>query len=102
LLQKEVAEILHVTEDTITDWENGRCAPQTSYIPRIISFLEYSPISYGNNLKQYRKEKGLTVVKLAKILKVDSRTITKIEGGKNAQADATEKISKYFIGKRLI
>ena len=78
LLQRDVAEILHVSEDTITGWEKGKSTPQTSCISRIIFFLGYSPISYGNYLKQYRKERGLTAVKLAKILKVDSRTITKI------------------------
>lgn len=51
LLQKEVAEILHVTEDTITGWESGRSNPMTHYIPRIISFLGYSPISYTIYLK---------------------------------------------------
>jgi len=45
LLQREVAEILHVSEDTITGWENGRCAPQTRYISKIISFLGYSLVS---------------------------------------------------------
>lgn len=93
LLQREVAVIMNVSEDTITGWENGRCIPKTSYIPRIISFLGYSPISYGNDLKQYRKERGLSAVKLAKMLKVDTRTITKIEVGKTVRKEVVEKIN---------
>ena len=84
LLQKEVAEIMNVTGDTITGWENGRCAPQISYIHRIVSFLGYSPIFYGNNLKQYRKDQGLTALNLVRILNVDTRTIAKIEAGKKS------------------
>jgi len=96
LLQREVAVIMNVSEDTITGWENGRCIPKTSYIPRIISFLGYSPISYGNYLKQYRKERGLSAVKLAKMLKVEARTIAKIEANKIAGEDVIIRVSKYI------
>lgn len=96
LLQREVAVIMNVSEDTITGWENGRCIPKTNYIPRIISFLEYSPISYGNDLKQYRKERGLTILEMAKILKMDTRTIAKIEVGKIVKEDVMEKINQIF------
>lgn len=92
LTQKEIAEKLNVTEDTIVVWETGRHLPKTSYIPRIISFLGYAPISYDNELKQFRKERGLTTVKLAKILKVDTRTIAKMEANKTARRDVKDKI----------
>lgn len=39
LLQKEVAEIIGVTEDTITNWENDRCQPYYIYTDKIKSFL---------------------------------------------------------------
>ena len=41
--QKKVAEILHVTDDTITYWEVGRSKPRASYYCRIIQFLGYLP-----------------------------------------------------------
>ena len=55
LLQREVAGIMNITEDTITGWENGRCIPKTSYIPRIISFLEYSPVFVISPLHDWAK-----------------------------------------------
>ncbi|EKD32215.1 MAG: hypothetical protein ACD_77C00146G0002 [uncultured bacterium] len=96
ITQKEVAEIVNVTEDTIVGWETDRHMPKTSYIPRIISYLEYSPLSYVNNLKRYRIERGLTIVKLAKMLKVDTRTIANIENGNKVREDVMEKIN-YII-----
>lgn len=86
---------MHVTEETISGWEKGNSNPQTSYISKIISFLGYSPISYGNYLKQYRKERGLTAVKLAKILKIDPRTVTSIENGNRVRKDLEEKIKIF-------
>ncbi|MBS3915834.1 MAG: helix-turn-helix transcriptional regulator [Bacteroidetes bacterium] len=40
LLQKDVAATLGVTEDTITNWENGRCLPDLRYQVKINLFLE--------------------------------------------------------------
>lgn len=42
-MQKDVAELIGVTEDSVTGWENGRSVPQMRLYPSIISFLGYYP-----------------------------------------------------------
>lgn len=41
LLQRELAEILEVTTDTIRNWEHNRRHPQKHRIPKIIEFLGF-------------------------------------------------------------
>ncbi|WP_457129299.1 helix-turn-helix domain-containing protein [Mucilaginibacter sp. HD30] len=43
LLQKDVAEIVGVTEECVTGWENGRSSPQIHIYPAISVFLGYYP-----------------------------------------------------------
>jgi DNA-binding XRE family transcriptional regulator len=43
LIQKEVANTIGVSEDSITYWENNRAAPQIQFYPKIIDFLGYIP-----------------------------------------------------------
>ncbi|PKO95690.1 MAG: hypothetical protein CVU12_08825 [Bacteroidetes bacterium HGW-Bacteroidetes-7] len=43
-------------------------------------------------IKQYRKERGLTILEIAKILKVNSKTIVKIEASKIIRKEMKEKI----------
>jgi DNA-binding XRE family transcriptional regulator len=40
LLQKEVATLIGVTEDCITNWENNRFKPQKRYLHAINLFLK--------------------------------------------------------------
>lgn len=40
LLQKDVAIIMGVTEDSITNWENNRHRPTKWYLPLIDQFLK--------------------------------------------------------------
>jgi DNA-binding transcriptional regulator YiaG len=42
LLQREVAALLGVSEDTICYWENNRVQPSGALISRIIKFLDGS------------------------------------------------------------
>jgi transcriptional regulator with XRE-family HTH domain len=84
LLQKEVAEIMNVSEDTITYWENGRSHPQVHFYPAIISFLSYYPFAHetetiAGKLKQLRYCKGWSYAAAAKELGVDTATIKRYE-----------------------
>ena len=86
-MQKEVAELLAVSEDTITYWENGRFVPQVQYYPYIISFLGYYPFiheteSMAGKLKQVRYCTGLNITKCAKLLAMDIATVKRYEAGR--------------------
>ncbi|GAB3430272.1 helix-turn-helix domain-containing protein [Niabella aquatica] len=41
--QSEVAKIMNVQTDTITNWELNRNSPVLNHIPKIIQFLGYTP-----------------------------------------------------------
>ncbi|WP_419788835.1 helix-turn-helix transcriptional regulator [Mucilaginibacter sp. X4EP1] len=86
LLQKEIAAMINVSEDTITYWENGRFVPQVQYYPVIISFIGYYPFSHetesmAGKLKQVRYCNGLNITKCAKLLAIDIATVKRYEAG---------------------
>ena len=99
LLQKEVAECLGVTTDTITNWELNRTEPGIHCYPAIIEFLGYVPFSMGETfpekLKAYRMVNGLTQRQLARELGVDPTTVMKWEAGTSRPREETrERVEK--------
>jgi DNA-binding XRE family transcriptional regulator len=88
LLQKDVAKILGVSEDCITNWEKNRSNPQIQFTPHIIQFLGYLPFSFdqttlSGKLKTYRHVKGISQKKLGTMLNVDGATISSWEQGES-------------------
>jgi DNA-binding transcriptional regulator YiaG len=84
LLQKDVARIIGVSEDTITYWENGRSEPTVVFYPKIVSFLGYFPFeidisTLGGRIKKYRFEHGLTLNQFGKLVSADGSTIASWE-----------------------
>ncbi|WP_298266864.1 helix-turn-helix transcriptional regulator [Geobacter sp.] len=69
LLQREVAEIIGVTESSIWNWEHG-VEPVLQYNPKIINFLGYIPFDCPDDtigwLAWYKKVSGLTLIELGK------------------------------------
>jgi len=87
LLQKDVAKILGVSQDTIYNWENNRTSPGFRSIPKIIKFLGYIPydiqgLSPGEEFRLLRRTLGLSQEKLAKKLGIDPSTLWRWEKGK--------------------
>lgn len=86
LLQKDLAKICGVTQDSIANWEKNRTVPQIQFFPRIISFLGYLPFwvdmkTLPGKLKAYRHINGLSQKQLGKILEVDGATVCSWELG---------------------
>lgn len=86
LLQKDVAEIIGVSEDCVCNWEKGRAEPQIHFMPYIIAFLDYMPIAIdtltiGGRIKEYLIRHGLSHKKVGKLLGVDATTVRAWEGG---------------------
>ncbi|GAB3430706.1 hypothetical protein GCM10027516_38510 [Niabella aquatica] len=80
--QSEVAKIMNVQTDTITNWELNKNSPVLIHIPSIIKFLGYTPdINTTNQITRYRMEKGLTQKEMAGILKIDPGTLSRAEKG---------------------
>lgn len=75
LFQKDVAKILDVAKDSITNWEKNRSSPQIQFFPGIINFLGYLPFeinltTFSGKLKAYRQINGFSEKQLGEILKV--------------------------------
>lgn len=86
LLQEDVARIVKVSTDTITNWENNRYLPQIHFYPMIIKFLGYCPNgnstnSIQNQVLQIRQMKGLTHHQLGELFGVDRSTVGSWESG---------------------
>jgi transcriptional regulator with XRE-family HTH domain len=84
LLQKDVAAIIGVDENSITGWELGRYRPRVSNYPGITKFLGYYPFeheveSIGGKLLQVRYCNGYSCKRMAEILKIDTATFRKWE-----------------------
>ena len=80
LLQRDVAELLNVCEDSVTHWENGFAQPRVQHYPLIFSFLGYYPFpheteSIAGKLQQWRFSIGLTQVECGTYLKADIRNV---------------------------
>ena len=45
-LQSQVAQIIGVSEDTITNWETNRFIPQINLYPAIFQYLGYYPFTH--------------------------------------------------------
>jgi len=86
LRQIDVAATLEVDEMTICNWEKGLTTPRLYLMPKIIDFMGYDPldfevITFGQKIKRYRVERGLSLKKLAKLVDVDPGTIARWERG---------------------
>jgi len=98
LSQPQVATILNVDVESITNWELNHTTPSLSQIPKVISFLGYSPEITLNPIKKYRLEKGMTQKELARILDIDPTTLSRIERGNGKRM---RKEIKWEIDKLL-
>jgi transcriptional regulator with XRE-family HTH domain len=67
LLQREVAELIGVTESSVWNWEHG-VEPEQHYNPKIIKFLGYIPFDCPDDtvgrLAWYKRTNGLTLNEL--------------------------------------
>lgn len=50
LLQRQVAEILGVSESTVWNWETGRAKPARRYMPKILEFVGFKDLEAAGTL----------------------------------------------------
>jgi len=84
LTQVQVAKIIGVTEDSITNWENEKYVPQIQYYKKIIDFLGFNPFEFeiktwGDQLKHYRYVNGLTQKTIGELIGIDPSTVASWE-----------------------
>ena len=102
LFQREIAKILHVSQQTYSVWESGKVIIPLKHLHDLANYYQVS-IDYilglsndkskvlglplnkniiGKNLKDFRKKYNLTLRDLAKVLNTTSSTISAYETGK--------------------
>jgi len=85
LFQKDVAQLVGVCTDTVTNWEKNRSNPNLRVLPRVLEFLGYDPRETGESvadqLIRLRRSRGLSQRELAQIVRVDPSTLSKWELG---------------------
>ena len=88
MLQKDVADLIGVSEDSITYWENNKVEPTVKKYPGIIQFLGYVPFEFdkttlGGRIRMYRYLRGLSQEDLAMQIGVNESTIFHYENNKH-------------------
>jgi len=90
LWQKAVAATIGDTESTVTNWELNRVNPCLTYLPKMISFLRYTPPPFDKEsdnvierIKLYRLTRGMSQEKFANLIGVDETTVAKWERGEH-------------------
>jgi transcriptional regulator with XRE-family HTH domain len=85
LIQRETAQEIGVTEQTLYHWERGKTEPPARFWPGIIRFLGYVPMqepkSLSDKLRYARHMLGLTRPAFARKLGVDDSTLARWEAG---------------------
>jgi transcriptional regulator with XRE-family HTH domain len=96
LLQKDIAGIIGVSEDTITYWENNRSKPSIIHFPRIIQYLGYIPFDFeegtlGAKIKRYRYLHGISQEDLSRQIGVNESTVFHYENNRYKPSKKTLK-----------
>ena len=101
LEQQDVAQVIGVDTDSITNWELNRHPPAIRYYPKIFEFLGYCIIQYpkteGEQLRLFRIHLGYSTEQLAEFLGVDPSTIQSWEANKRIPLRSSkEKMEKLW------
>lgn len=102
LLQKDVAKILGVCEDTIVGWEMRDTIPTIGQMPKIIKTIGYLPIdidisTLGGKIKYYRYFNGISQEELAKELELNESTIFHYENNTHKPVLRTFRKLEFFL-----
>jgi transcriptional regulator with XRE-family HTH domain len=101
LLQSEVASRIGVATATITNWEGNKSHPEIRYMPTLLQFLGYNPLSepagFGERIATARKMTGLSQRKLAADLGVDPGTLKSWEAGEHKPVARNVELVERFL-----
>ena len=102
LYQKDLAQRLRVTTNTVTNWEKERSRPDLRTWPAVIQFLGYDPRpdgrTIGERLRLRRQALGLSWAEAARIMGVDPSTLSKWELGRRTPEGAyLGKVERFLI-----
>ncbi|BDV41607.1 hypothetical protein GURASL_05300 [Geotalea uraniireducens] len=101
LLQREVAEIIGVTESSIWNWEHG-VEPELQYNPKIINFLGYVPFDCSDDtlgrLAWYKRVHGMSLDRLGEAMGRDPEQLSDWLSGRHKPfRKSLEKIERFLV-----
>lgn len=96
-----MAEILGVTEQSITNWELGHSEPEVRYIPQIIEFTGYCPYDPAadpiDRVEMIRKAFGWTQEQMAKTIKVDESSLASWVRREHKPVKLSQEVIQKFL-----
>jgi len=106
LLQREVAEIIGVTESSIWNWEHG-VEPELQYNPKIIKFLGYIPFDCPDDtvgrLGWYKRAMGMNLDHLGEAMGRDPEQLSDWLSGRHYPFRKNrEKIELFLEGQQML
>ena len=98
-MQQDVAALIGVSEDCVTNWENNRFQPQIQFYPKIISFLGYYPFvgeteTIGGVLLMSRRLHGFSHKRMGELVGADGSSIRRWERNLTVPSDYI--LHKYY------
>lgn len=101
LIQRDLAERVGVSEDSIWNWENRGLKPELRYMPAILDFLGYDPrpepATLAERIVRFREGKGWARPRLAVELCIDPSTLARWERGeKSPRGDYAKRVQKLM------
>jgi DNA-binding XRE family transcriptional regulator len=105
-MQQDVAKIIGVSTDCITNWENNRSQPQIHFFPAIIFFLGYYPFThesetFGGMILHMRHCHGWTCAECGEVLGVDGSTVSAWEQSKVMPTKENRKRINFLVRQFL-
>jgi transcriptional regulator with XRE-family HTH domain len=102
LLQREVAELIDVTPETVANWEKNKTEPVVALMPAVIRFLGYEPwpepVTQGERLRAWRMREGLSFDEVARRYGIDERTWAGWEAGRPVVQERHRTLLHRLIG----
>ena len=105
LLQREVAEIIGVTESSVWNWEHG-VEPEQHYNPNIIKFLGYIPFDCPDDtvgrLAWYKRTNGLTLNELGQQMQRHPDQLQEwLSGTRCPFKKSQERIELFLVNQKI-
>jgi transcriptional regulator with XRE-family HTH domain len=104
LLQREAAELMGVSTDTVVNWENDKTKPVAAQFRPVVTFLGYDPTpapeTLSERLKAKRRALGITFEQAAKFLGWDPATLTRYLNGTWRMPPSRSAILEVFLSAR--
>ena len=101
LLQREVAERMGVSAETVANWESGKTGPVAAQFRPVVEFLGYDPMpaptTLAERLEAKRRLLGVTFAQVARHLGWDPGTLARYLSGRWRMPPQRAEVLETFL-----